>query len=514
MTNYREILRLNSQGFSQRNIATSAGCARSTVERVLERARKCGITFPLPEKMSDSELAKALYPETVIPSLRKLPDYEHIHKELAKSGVTMSLLWDEYCEQCRMSAEIPFMYTQFCLHYREYAIRTKATMHIDHKPGEKLEVDWAGDTAHLIDTITGEAIPAYIFVAALSCSGYAYVEAFLSQNQESWTAAHVNAYKYFGGATKILVPDNLRTGVDRSDRYTPVINRTYQEMSEHYGTCVIPARVQKPKDKPRAEGTVGVVSTWIVASLRNRQFFSLYELNEAIHEKLEGFNCKPFQKKPGSRLSAFLEEEKEYLLPLPKQPYELATWKVATVQYNYHIAVDHNYYSIPCEYIKQKLDVRLTKSTVEGFYQGNRVCSHVRLHGRPGQYSTVVEHMPESHQKYMVWDGDRFISWAKGIGPNTQVVVKGILASHKIEQQGYRSCMALLKLADKYSVTRLESACARALSYTPDPRFKSIQTILQTGHDKLEIVDKPKKQDKESFGFTRGAAYYGGEPEC
>jgi transposase len=308
------------------------------------------------------------------------------------------------------------MYTQFCLHYREYASRTKATMHIDHKPGEKMEVDWAGDVAHLTDTNTGEAIPAYIFIAALSCSGYAYVEAFMSQNQESWTAAHVNAYKYFGGATKILVPDNLRTGVDRSDRYTPVINRTYQEMAEHYGTCVIPARVKKPKDKPRAESTVGVVSTWIVAALRNRQFFSLYELNAAIHEKLESFNCKPFQKKPGNRLSAFLEEEKEYLLPLPKQPYELATWKVATVQYNYHIAVDHNYYSIPCEYIKQKLDVRLTKSTVEGFYQGNRVCSHVRLHGRPGQYSTVVEHMPESHQKYMVWRPVYFLgkrNWPK-----------------------------------------------------------------------------------------------------
>lgn len=514
MTSYREILRLKTQGLSQRSIAASVGCARSTVERVLKRAQECNLQFPLPEKMSDADLANVLYPEIPMPSSRKTPDYEYIHKELAKSGVTLSLLWNEYCEQCRLSNEIPFMYTQFCLHYREYARRTKATMHIEQKPGEKMEVDWAGDAVRLTDADTGAEITAYIFVSALSCSGYAYVEAFFNQNQESWIAAHINAYQFFGGATKILVPDNLRTGVNCANWYTPIINRTYQEMAEHYGTCVIPARVRKPKDKPRVEGTVGIVSTWIIAALRNRQFFTLHELNEAIREKLHEFNNKPFQKKSGSRQSAFLESDKEYLLPLPQRPYELATWKVATVQYNYHIAVDRYYYSVPCEYIKHKVDVRITKSAIEVFYQGNRVCSHVRLHGRTGQYSTVIDHMPESHQKYVTWDKEYFLSWANGIGPHAEVVAQGILGTNKVEQQALRTCMGMVKLADKYSVTRLEAACERALSYTPTPSLKTIQTILQTGHDKQKVESKEKKEKAESFGFTRGAAYYGGESEC
>ena len=236
------------------------------------------------------------------------------------------------------------------------------------------------------------------------------------------------------------------------------------------------------------------------------------ELNSAIQEKLEQFNTKPFQKKPGSRKSIFLEEEKEYLLPLPKQPYELATWKLATVQYNYHIAVDKMYYSVPHEYIKQKVDIRLTRSVIEVFFQGTRICSHPRLHGRPGQYCTTVEHMPDNHQKYMTWNKERFLSWAKSMGPNAEVVVMAILESHKVEQQGYRACMALLKMADKYSIQRLEAACARALTYTPRPGFKSIQTILQSGSDRIaQEIPATEKPETTAHGFTRGAAYYGGE---
>ena len=511
MTNYREILRLHSQGISQRSIAVSCECSKTTVNTVLKKAQENGLQWPLPARMTDVALAAIFFPRPQDVASRKQPDYEYIHKEMAKSGVTLSLLWNEYCDSCRLSGEIPFMYTQFCKYYREYASKTKATMHIDHKPGEQMEVDWAGQTASIIDSDTGEVIPAFIFVAVLSSSGYSYVEAFLNQNQECWIHAHVNAYRFFGGVTRILVPDNLKTGVDKASWYTPVINRTYHEMAEHYGTCVIPARVRKPKDKPKAEGTVGIVSTWIIAALRNQQFFSLKELNRAIGEKLNEFNRKPFQKKPGSRYTVFMDEEKEYLLPLPQQVYELATWKVATVQYNYHIAVDKMYYSVPYEYIKHKVDVRLTQNVIEVFIQGNRICSHHRLKGRPGQYSTVMEHMPEDHQKYTVWNGERFRSWAKGIGPNTEIVVKVLLASHKVEQQGYRACMALLKLGDAYSVTRLETTCERALSYTPNPGFKSIQTILKTGHDKITKREPANVKDETvSFGFTRGAAYYGG----
>jgi hypothetical protein len=317
-------------------------------------------------------------------------------------------------------------------------------------------------------------------------------------------------YRFFGGVTRILVPDNLKTGVEKPSWYTPVINKTYHELVEHYDTAVIPARVRKPKDKPNAEGTVGNISTWIIAALRHQKFFSLQELNKAIKEKLESFNSKPFQKKGGSRYSVFLEEEKPFLMPLPATPYELAVWKIATVQFNYHISVDKMHYSVPYEYIKHKVDVRVTRNVIEVFYNNHRICSHPRLYGRPGQYSTNEAHMPEDHQSYIKWNADRFISWAQKIGPNTTITVKSILSSQKVEQQGYRSCLALLKLADKYSVLRLEAACKRALSYTPKPSLKSVKTILSTGQDKV-TDEQPTKMsiDSAQYGFTRGADYYG-----
>lgn len=317
-------------------------------------------------------------------------------------------------------------------------------------------------------------------------------------------------YNFFGGTTRILIPDNLKTSVEKPSWYSPIINKTYHEMAEHYNTAVIPARVRKPKDKPNAEGAVAVVSTWVIAALRKQKFFSLLELNKAIWEKLQEFNSKPFQKKNGSRLSVFIEEEKPMLLPLPASPFELASWKIATVQFNYHITVEKMHYSVPYEYIKHKVDVRITHNVIEVFFNNHRICSHPRLHGRPGQYSTVEEHMPENHKKYIQWNAERFTSWAGNVGPNTEVVVRTILSSHKVEQQGYRSCMALLKLADKHSITRLEAACAKALSYTPKPNFQSIKTILSTGQDKVPTEEATSTSTNyATYGFTRGADYYG-----
>jgi hypothetical protein len=265
--------------------------------------------------------------------------------------------------------------------------------------------------------------------------------------------------------------------VDRHGRNEVTLNRTYRELAEHYGTAVIPARVRAPKDKAMVEGTVGVISTFILAAIRNEQFLSLSELNTAIMERLETFNHKPFQKRDGSRASAF-EEEKPFLLPLPPRPFELATWKVATVGPNYHISVENMNYSTPYEYIKQKVDVRITKGTVEIFFDGNRICSHPRLYGRANQYSTVEDHMPPNHQQYVQWNGERFAKWAAKIGCNTETVVRAILAGYKVEQQGYKACMGILKLADKYSAERLENACKRALSYTPRPSLKNVQTMI------------------------------------
>jgi transposase len=324
----------------------------------------------------------------------------------------------------------------------------------------------------------------------LSSSQYAYVEGFLSQNQDNWIAAHNNTFAFLGGVTRILVPDNLKTGVEKASWYSPVINKIYHEMAEHYGTAVIPARVRKPKDKPNAEGVVGIISTWIIAALRNQTYFSLVEINKAIAQKLHEFNNKPFQKRPGSRLSAFLDEEKYALQPLPTSVYELATWKIATVQFNYHISVDTMHYSVPYEYIKHKVDVRVTKGVIEVFYNNHRICSHPRLCGRPGQYSTTEDHMPDKHKQFLQWNAERFVSWAQSVGPNTTMVIKAILSFHRIEQQGYKSCMALLKLADRYSLVRLESACTRALSYTPNPSYKNISTILVSGQDTVAVEIK------------------------
>ena len=435
-------------------------------------------------------------------------------------------------------------------------------MHLEHKPGENLQVDWAGQTAGITDTDTGERLPAYLFVAVLPYSGYAYTEAFLDMKQEAWITAHVHAYNYFGGVTRILTPDNLKTGVIKNTRTETVLNKAYQEMAEHYGTAIIPTRPRTPKDKAFVEGSVGVASTWILAALRNRQFLSLDELNRAIWKKLADFNHKPFQKKDGSRASDF-EEEKLFLLPLPPNPFELAEWKTATVQYNYHISVDRMNYSVPYEYIKQKVDVRLTGSAVEIYFCGTRVASHLRLYGRPNQYSTLEEHMPPEHTAYLQWNSERFLRWASSIGENTAAVVRVFLTAHKVEQQGYKSCMALLKLSDHYSVVRLEDACRKALTFTPSPRvylktpntpgqrvfsrcaapffleirqyscgkmscsaqkflaaghiesfqihpsLKSVQAILKSEQGLLQTEDvDPEPVPQKAHRFTRGAEYY------
>ncbi|MFP3041665.1 IS21 family transposase [Treponema primitia] len=510
MTKYREILRLHSQGISNRSIAVSLECSRNTIRKVLGRAEEEAISWPLPEKMTDKALEQALFGNRRSTQDRKQPDFEYIHREMAKNGVTLSLLWNEYCETCRREGSHAFMYSRFCDMYQQFAATTKATLHVEHKPGERMEVDWAGDTTAVQDIITGKPIPVYVFVAVLPCSGYAYVEGFLSQNQESWVTAHVHAYQFFGGVTRILVPDNLKTGVQKADWYSPVINKTYHELAEHYGTAVIPAGVRKPREKPSVEATVGNISTWIIAALRNRQFLSLPELNGAIWNKLSEFNRKPFQKKPGSRESAFAEE-RLFLMALPAKPFEMSAWKVATVQFNYHIATDKMYYSVPYEYIKHTVDIRLTGSMVEVFYQGKRIASHRRLHGYPGQYSTVAEHMPEKHRQYTQWNAERFIRWAADIGPNTEQAVKALIASRKVEQQSYKSCIALLKLADTHPVTSLEAACKKALAYSIRPSFRSIRTILTAGQsNRGGETAEPENKEGSTYGFTRGKVYYGG----
>ena len=425
-----------------------------------------------------------------------------------KNGVTKKLLWTEYMEECRQNGEAPLMYSQFCYYIQQDESKRRATMHIKRKPAEQVEVDWAGDCAKLTDPDTGKTTDAYIFVGVMTYSQYAYVEAFPDEKQASWINAHIHMYEYFGGVARITVPDNCKTAVIHNNGWKDQrINAVYHEMAEHYGTAIIPARVRTPRDKSVAEGSVGNISTWITAALRNEQFFTITELNAEIWKRLKDFNRRPFQKKEGSRYTLFLQEELPLLAPLPTARYELAEWKQATVQFNYHISVAGMQYSIPYEYIGKKVNVRITGSVIEVFYNQNRIASHQRLYGRKGQYSTVTEHMPKDHQEYLEWNGDRFRKWAERIGINTYKVINGLLLSKRVEQQSYKACMGLLKLAEKYSPAQLEAACQTALTYTETPSYKSISSLLAVSKDAGGVTaEEPKATN--SHGITRGAAYY------
>lgn len=507
MTKYREILRLSHLGFSARSISTSRGCSRNTVSRTLKRASELSLNWPLADDLSDAKIESLLYPKPPTASTKRMPDFDYIQKELLRNGVSKKLLWTEYLEECRQSGDEPLMYSQFCYYIQKDEEKRRATMHIPRKPAEQIEVDWAGDPAYLTNPETGELVSVSVFVGVMSYSQYAYAEAFPDEKQQSWISAHVHMYQYFGGSTRILVPDNCKTAVIHHGKWEdPRINEVYHELAEYYGTAILPARIRKPKDKPNAEGSVHNLSTWIIAALRNEQFFTLKELNAAIRLKLDEYNHRSFQKKEGSRAELFLTEELPFLTKLPAAPYELAEWKHATVQFNYHISCDGMLYSVPYTFIKKKVDVRATGQTIEIFYAQQRIASHKRLCGRKGQYSTVTEHMPPEHQQYLEWNGDRFRKWAKQIGENTFRVVDAILSSGRIEQQSYRSCMALLKMPEKYSAEKLEAACARALTYTDSPSYKSIKNILAAGSDKAEPVEPEVTQNQH--GITRGADYY------
>lgn len=509
MVNYREILRLASLKYSHRQISASIFCSRDTVSTVCKLAEQYHLEWPMPDEFTNQAIQDLFYPERKERNHR-IPDYEYMHKELARPGVTLTLLWAEYTALCHSEKSVPYQMTQFCENYRSWARLTKATMRISRKPGDLMEVDWAGTTLNVYDSVTGESFDAYLFVAVLPCSCYAYVEAFMDRGTENWIKAHVHAYQYFGGVSRILVPDNLKTGVIKNTMNELQLNRSYQEMAEHYDTAIIPARVESPCDKPNAEGTVKQTSTWIIAALRNEKHFSIHELNGSISEKLETFNAKPFQKREGSRLLAFQNEEKAFMKPLPASVYELAIWSIATIHNDYLISDGKNKYSVPFDLIGQEVAIRLTSNAVEAFFQGSRVSSHPRVAKRQRDPIINPEHMPNSHKKYLSYNKDAFIEWASSVGVNTVAVVKVFLESVKVPEQGYKSCASLSNMADKYSFQRLDDACARALSYTVAPNIKTIRTILQTGQDKVkkELTSNPSAGS--NYAFTRGANYFKG----
>jgi transposase len=505
MRKTKEVFRLKFDcQLSNRKIAESCLIARSTVAEYLFRFQQAALSWPLPEAMDDARLEELLFPPTVLPPSieRPLPDWLYIHSELRRKGVTLSLLWQEYKAQHPTG----YQYSQFCYWYRQWAKKIDPVMRQEHRAGEKLFVDYAGMTIPVYDHQAAKAREAQIFVAVLGASNYCFAEATWTQSLPDWIASHARAFAYFGGVPWIVVPDNLKTGITKACFYEPDINPTYLDMANHYGTAVIPTRVRKPKDKAKVETGVQIVERWILARLRDRQFFGLHSLNQAITLLLAELNQKPFQKLPGNRKSLFEALDRPALKPLPAYPYQYAEWKKARVNIDYHIEVDRHYYSVPHQLIQKQLDVRITPTTIECFYKNKRVASHIRSY-QQGRHTTVKEHMPKSHQKWAEWTPQRFIHWAGKIGPQTVQLIENILNSRRLPQQGFRSCLGVLRLAKSYGDQRLEAACKRAVAIG-GTSYRSVESILKHNLDQKPLLDETAAVAPISHINIRGAHYY------
>lgn len=505
MRKIREVLRLKYElNCSNREIGLSCGIGRSTVGEYIQRVKLAGLNWPLPEGMSDASLEQKLFPApTPRHSSKLFPDFQEVHKELqARKHVTLMLLWQEYKEQHPDG----YQYSWYCQNYREWAARLDVVMRHEHRGGEKMFVDYAGQTVDIIDGSTGEIHKAQIFVAVLGASNYTYAEATLSQKVEDWVGSHVRAFSFFGGVPELVVPDNLKSGVSKACRYEPDINPTYHDLANHYQTAVLPARVRKPRDKAKAEAGVLLVERWILARLRKHTFFSLAELNRAIKGLLDYLNTKPFKKLSGSRQSRFLELDKPALRPLPAEPYEIAYWKKATVHLDYHVEVDGHYYSVPYTFVKKQLDIRYTKTTVECLYRNQRIASHLRDQSR-GRHTTIREHMPQKHQRYSEWSPERFIRWAAKIGPQTKTLTQTLLLQRAHPQQAYRTLLGILRLGKSYGEQRLEAACDRALQINA-LSYRSIESILKSGLDQRPLKKEAENSKPLQHSNIRGADYY------
>jgi transposase len=505
MRKIREILRLSWGGkLSTRAVARSCGVGRTTVREYLQRAQRAGLSWPLPTGISDGELEALLFAPAVSATNapRPLPDWPVVHEELPRKGVTLFLLWEEY------KAVHPdgYEYSRFCDLYRQWAGKLPVWMRQDHKAGEKLFVDYAGMTMPVVNRETGQVRQAQIFVATLGASSYTYAEATWTQRLPDFIASHVRALEWFGGVPQLVVPDNLRSAVSQACRYDPDLNPTYQEMAVHYGTAIMPARAGRPRDKAKVESGVQGVERRILAKLRNRTFFSLAELNQAISILLVEYNRRPFQQLEGSRRSLFLKLDKPALQPLPQSRYEYAEWVKARVSLDYHVRADDHYYSVPYRLVKQEVHVRLTITTIEIFHQGVRVASHVRAY-KKHQYTTHKDHMPQGHRAHAEWTPQRVIRWVGRAGEATAEVAERIIASRPHPEQGFRACMGIKRLGETYGEDRLEAACQRALAIQ-SPSYKSVKSILEKRLDHKPLPDTPTKTPPIHHDNVRGADYY------
>jgi len=505
MRKIEDVLRLKFEtGLAQRQIARSCGLGKTTVSECLARFERSGLSWSTAAGLDEATLERQLYPPapSVLRAARALPDWAVIHRELRRKGVTLTLLWHEY----RAAHPEGFGYSWFCEHYQAWTGKLDVVMRQEHHAGEKLFVDYAGHTAEVVERRTGEIRQAQIFVAVLGASNYTYAEATWTQQLPDWIGSHVRAFAFLGGVPELVVTDNLRSGVSKAHRYEPDLNPTYQDLASHYGTAVMPARVRGPRDKAKAEAGVQLVERWILAVLRNRTFFCLRELNAEIARLLERLNARAFKKLPGSREELFEQLDRPALRPLPTQPYAFAEWKKVRVNIDYHVEVAGHYYSVPHALVKKQLEARITAHTVECFYKGQRVASHIRSPLK-GRHTTVAEHMPETHRQYAQWTPERIIAWAEKTGPATAGVIQTIIERRAHPQQGFRAALGILRLGKGFGDERLEAACRRAVrlgSYS----YKSIESILRQGLNRQALSEQAELELSIAHENIRGSRYY------
>ena len=506
MRRIKEILRLRlDKGLGIREIARSCKVSHSTVSGLVAKAEKAELTWTVVKTADEQDLESMLYPQSERDGAAKRPepDMEWIHRELRKTkNVTLQLLWEEYKQ---VHPEDGLQYSQFCARYREWRRKLDMPMRQTHIAGEKMFVDFSGETIPIVDLKTGETHQVELFIAVLGASNYTYVEACRSQDLPSWIQAHCNAFEFFGGVPKILVPDNLKSGVKDPDYYEPDANPTYLEMAEHYDTVIIPARPYKSRDKAKAENSVLQAERRIIAALRNQIFTSLADLNAAIVELRERLNNKPFQKLEGSRRSLYEELDRPALNPLPNERYVFASWRKAIVNIDYHIEVEKAYYSVPYQLVREQVDVRLTANTVEVLHKGRRVASHPRAR-RKGYCSTNPDLCLRRTELTAEWSPSRLINWGRQVGPQTGAFIEALLESKRHPEQGYRACLGILRLSKTYPQERVEAACARALAYNA-LSYKSVASILKNGLDRID-AESPQNETAPSHENVRGAAYY------
>jgi transposase len=507
MRQVREVLRLRTAGVGLNEIARRVGVAASTVRLTLKRLARAGLSWPLPAEMTDSALETALFAAagTKQGHRRHLePDWAELHRELKRKHVTLTMLWDEYIERCPEG----YRYSRFCELYRNWASRLSVTMRQAHIGGDKLFVDYAGDTVPVIvDRLTGQVRPAQIFVAVMGASNFTYAEASWTQALADWIGAHTRAFAALGGVPKLLVPDNTKVAVIKACLYEPQVNRTYAEMAAHYDTAILPARPRRPRDKAKVEVAVLIIERWLLGRLRHRRFYSLAELNAAIDELLRQLNDeRPIRRLGVTRRALFEELDRPNLNSLPAQPYCFAEWRVRRVGVDYHVELEGHFYSVPYRFARSEVEVRLTPRAVEIFLKGERIAAHLRASGNH-RHTTVSEHMPSSHRRYADWTVERIRREAASIGPATAALCELILEHRPHPEQGFRACLGIVRLVRPFGADRLEAAATRAIEIGT-LTYGSVRSILDNKLDRQTPQPPPANGVPLLHPNIRGPRYY------